>query len=76
MQKKILAIAGIKDCWTFTKGKTKTTVNYAKAVFNALEKNAEMRIMQEAVKKVGIISGSIGVVEKTQPIPPVEGEAA
>ena len=72
--KKILAIAGIKDCWTFTKGKTKTTVNYAKAVFNALEKNAEMRIMQDAVKKVGIVSGSIGIAEKTQPVQPVEGE--
>jgi small subunit ribosomal protein S5 len=74
--KKILVIAGIKDCWAFTKGKTKTTVNYAKAVFNALEKNAEMRIMQDAVKKVGIVSGSIGTLEKTQPVKPVEGEAS
>jgi len=77
--KKILAIAGIKDCWTFTKGKTKTTVNYAKAVFNALEKNAEMRIMPDAVKKVGIVSGGIGTMGKTQqaqPVQPVEGEAS
>jgi len=74
--KKILAIAGIKDCWTFTKGKTKTTVNYAKAVFNALEKNAEMRIMANEIKKVGIVSGSIGNVVKTQQVQPVEGEAS
>jgi small subunit ribosomal protein S5 len=73
--KKILAIAGVKDCWTFTKGKTKTTVNYAKAVFNALEKNAEMRIMPDEIKKVGIISGSIGNLEKTQQIQPVKEEA-
>lgn len=66
--KKILTIAGIKDCWAFTKGKTKTTVNYAKAVFNALEKNAEMRIMQDAVKKVGIKSGSTAGIEKTQQV--------
>jgi small subunit ribosomal protein S5 len=32
--KKILRLAGVKDCWAFTSGKTKTTVNYAKAVFN------------------------------------------
>jgi small subunit ribosomal protein S5 len=57
--KKILTLAGIKDCWAFTKGKTKTTVNYAKAVFDALEKNAEMRVLPVEVKKVGIISGSI-----------------
>jgi len=74
--KKILIIAGIKDCWAFTKGKTKTTVNYAKAVFNALEKNAEMRVMQDAVKKVGIVSGSISTLEKTQPVQPVEGEVS
>jgi len=74
--KKILAIAGVKDCWAFTKGKTKTTVNYAKAVFNALEKNAEMRIMPDEIKKVGIISGGIGNLEKTQQIQPVKEEAA
>lgn len=61
--KKILTLAGVKDCWAFTKGKTKTTVNYAKAVFNALEKNAEMRIMPYEKQKVGIVSGSIGSVE-------------
>jgi len=61
--KKILTLAGIKDCWAFTKGKTKTTVNYAKAVFDALEKNAEMRVLPVEIKKVGIISG--GIVEPT-----------
>ena len=59
--KKILTLAGIKDCWAFTRGKTKTTVNYAKAVFNALEKNAEMRVMPLEYKKVGIVTGSIGI---------------
>jgi small subunit ribosomal protein S5 len=59
--KKILTLAGVKDCWAFTKGKTKTTVNYAKAVFNALEQNAEMRILPDQTKKVGIISGAIGI---------------
>jgi small subunit ribosomal protein S5 len=57
--KKILTLAGVKDCWAFTKGKTKTTVNYARAVFNALEKNTEMRVMPDSIKKVGIVSGSI-----------------
>jgi small subunit ribosomal protein S5 len=59
VSKKILTLAGVKDCWAFTRGKTKTTVNYAKAVFNALEENAEMRVMDSQVKKIGIISGSI-----------------
>jgi len=61
--KKILTLAGVEDCWAFTKGKTKTTVNYAKAVFNALQENAEMRVLPHQSNKIGIKSGSIGVVE-------------
>ncbi len=57
--KKILTLAGIKDCWAFTRGKTKTTVNYAKAVFNALLKNAEMRVTSSEIQKIGIIQGRI-----------------
>jgi len=64
--KKILTLAGVKDCWAFTKGKTKTTVNYAKAVFNALEENAEMRILPDQTKKVGIVSGAIGIQKEEE----------
>jgi small subunit ribosomal protein S5 len=74
--KKILTLAGVDDCWTFTKGSTKTTVNYAKAVFNALEKNAEMRVMPSSLRKVGIVSGGIEKVEDkkiaAEPVPPTE----
>jgi small subunit ribosomal protein S5 len=59
--KKILGLAGIKDCWAFTKGQTKTIVNYAKAVFDALKQNAEARITESERKKISIVSGSIGL---------------
>jgi small subunit ribosomal protein S5 len=36
--KKILRLAGIKDVYSKSKGQTKTTINYAKAIMNALEK--------------------------------------
>jgi ribosomal protein S5 len=69
--KKILRLAGVKDCWAFTSGKTKTTVNYAKAVFNALKENTQMRVMNSEINKIGIISGSLGITAETeQPIPP------
>ncbi len=55
--KKILTLAGIKDCWAFTNGQTRTTVNYAKAVFNALKKNTEMRVLPAEVQRIGILSG-------------------
>jgi small subunit ribosomal protein S5 len=56
--KKILKLAGVKDCWAFTNGKTKTTVNYAKAVYNALKENTQMRVMKNEIHKIGILSGS------------------
>lgn len=59
--KKILDLAGVKDCWAFTKGQTKTIVNYAKAVFDALKQNAEMRIRKSEIKGISIVSGSIGL---------------
>jgi len=34
--KTILRLAGIKDVWTFTKGDTRTTLNFALATYNAL----------------------------------------
>ena len=58
--KKILTLAGIEDCWAFTRGKTKTTVNYSKAVFNALQQNVKMRVLDKEIKTVSIVSGGIG----------------
>jgi len=62
--KKILSLAGIKDCWAFTNGQTRTTVNYAKAVFNALKKNSEMRVLPTAVQRIGIVVGETEPQEK------------
>jgi len=57
--KKILTLAGVNDCWAFTRGKTRTTVNYAKAVFDALEQNVETRVLPSQITNVGIKSGAI-----------------
>jgi small subunit ribosomal protein S5 len=34
--KKVLGLAGIRDIWGFSSGETRTTINFAKATFNAL----------------------------------------
>ena len=39
--KHILRLAGIEDAWVITKGQTRTTINFAKATFYALQKTAE-----------------------------------
>ncbi len=64
--KKILSLAGISDCWAFTRGQTQTVVNYAKAVFEALRQNSITRLTQEEINKISIKSGSIGMPSNEQ----------
>ncbi len=42
--KKVLEIAGIKDVWTKVYGETRTTINFAKATFDALIKTTTMKV--------------------------------
>jgi small subunit ribosomal protein S5 len=44
----ILELAGIQDAWTKSNGNTRTTVNLAKATFNALENASQARTPQRA----------------------------
>ena len=39
----VLELAGIEDAWTRSSGKTRTTVNFAKATFNALRQASNSR---------------------------------
>jgi len=41
--KKVLELAGIRDVWAFTRGQTRTTINFAKATFAALEQTNMIR---------------------------------
>ena len=41
--KKVLEMAGIKDVWTRTWGTTRTTLNFAKATYDALRQTTMMR---------------------------------
>ncbi len=41
--KKVLELAGIKDVWTFSRGETRTTLNFAKATYLALKQTAIIR---------------------------------
>ena len=42
--KKVLEIAGIKDVWARASGETRTTINFAKATYNALIKTTTMKV--------------------------------
>lgn len=42
--KKVLQLAGIKDVWALNRGQTRTTINYAKATFEALRQTNIVRV--------------------------------
>lgn len=42
--KKVLEIAGIKDVWTNAMGETRTTINFAKATYDALKMTTTMKV--------------------------------
>lgn len=44
--KKVMEIAGIKDVWTYAVGETRTTLNFAKATYNALQQTTTTRVME------------------------------
>ncbi len=51
----VLELAGIEDVWTKSSGKTRTTVNFAKATFNALQNTVEARIPERTREKREVI---------------------
>lgn len=57
--KHILRLAGIKDAWGFSKGHTKTTVNYAMASFHALKQTAKTKVTKRQLEELHIVSGPI-----------------
>ncbi len=59
ISKKILALAGISDAWTHTEGYTRTSINFAFAVLDALENTNRMKIRKENIENLSITSGTI-----------------
>jgi small subunit ribosomal protein S5 len=64
--KHILRLSGIKDAWGFTRGETRTTINYAKAVFIALRNTAKLKTTQDQVNNLNIISGPVEITEPVE----------
>ncbi len=56
--KSVLRLAGITDAWGFTKGHTKTTVNYALATFEALKRTAMLKVRSEQADRLRIRAGA------------------
>jgi small subunit ribosomal protein S5 len=57
---KILALAGIKDIWTKTRGQTKNRLNFTYACEDALKQLVKTKVQPEHFKTIALVEGSIG----------------
>ena len=53
----VIKMAGVEDAWGFTKGHTKTTINYSIAAFEALRTTSQVRVTGEQKERLNIVSG-------------------
>ncbi len=74
--KSVLRLAGITDAWGFTKGHTKTTVNYALATFEALRGTARIKVRGEQAERLKIKAGAEQVYVHKAATAPATEEAA
>jgi small subunit ribosomal protein S5 len=54
----VLGLAGIADAWVYTRGQTRTSTNYAKALFNALSSIPDVKMTPEQRSRVSIVAGA------------------
>ncbi len=57
--KRILTLAGIQDVWSRSLGQTKTTVNNARATYEALKNTNTVKLQKERITSIGIVSGKV-----------------
>ncbi len=57
--KHLLKMSGIEDAWAFASGQTRTTINFAYAVFDALKKTGSARVSSEQEKRLNIVTGMV-----------------
>lgn len=56
---KILALAGVKDIWSKTQGKTKTKINLIFALLDALKNLSQVKVRENHIKDLGVVEGKL-----------------
>ncbi len=62
---KILKLAGIKDVWSKTRGKTNSKINHIKACLDALKKLTTTKIRPQDVKTLSISEGKNKIIQES-----------
>jgi small subunit ribosomal protein S5 len=66
--KTMLTLAGLKDVWVMTEGHTRSGINFAHAIVNALENTNYVKLKAGEAEKLRIVTGAAN----PQPQPPQE----
>ena len=57
--RQVLTLAGVTDVWSQSKGQTRTTINFAKATFNALKQLNAHRVSGDQASRLNIVKGRV-----------------
>jgi small subunit ribosomal protein S5 len=57
--RQVLTLAGVTDVWSRSKGQTRTTINFAKATFNALKQLNAHRVTKRDHETLNIVKGRV-----------------
>lgn len=57
--RQVLRLAGVTDVWSQSKGQTRTTINFAKATFNALKQLNAHRLSGDQASRLNIVKGRV-----------------
>lgn len=66
VSKKVLSLTGIVDVWSRTSGQTKSTINTAKATFDALRQTSLVKLPEKQASLLGVVEGKVEEVAQEQ----------
>ena len=55
--RRVLTLAGVEDVWSRSSGQTRSTINFAKATYNALEELSKTKVSDQVGEKLHITVG-------------------
>ena len=55
--RRVLTLAGVADVWSRSSGQTRSTINFARATFNALEELSRAKVSAEVRERLHITTG-------------------
>ncbi|MGB0653305.1 MAG: 30S ribosomal protein S5 [Thermoplasmatota archaeon] len=68
----VLGLAGVQDAWVFARGQTRTTTNYGKAIFDALQKLNTLKMTPQNAERVTIVKGALQLQKPADEQPDAE----